>query len=187
MTALRGARETDAHQHHGAERLPATRARLVQCQTGLSYHPRMRVDRPRETVYGITSLPRDQAHAARLLELNRHHWAIENSVLYVRDETLGEDRSRSRTTDHGRPQQRRPPQRRPQLAPHERQHEYLRQLARLLVEYSTRKESLGHCVTGGCRGHSLRKELVRNNYPPFILVPSPRRGGLGRGASGKST
>jgi hypothetical protein len=36
------------------------------------------------TVYGITSLPRDQAHAARLLELHRQHWTIENSVFYVR-------------------------------------------------------------------------------------------------------
>ena len=51
----------------------------------------------RETVYGITSLPHDQAHAARLLEFNRNHWTIENSAFYVRDETLGEDRSRSRT------------------------------------------------------------------------------------------
>jgi predicted transposase YbfD/YdcC len=51
----------------------------------------------RETVYGITSLSRDQARAAKLLELNRHHWTIENGVFYVRDETLGEDRSRIRT------------------------------------------------------------------------------------------
>jgi len=50
-----------------------------------------------ETVYGINSLPRDLANAARLLELNRHHWTIENSVFYVHDETLGEDRRRSRT------------------------------------------------------------------------------------------
>lgn len=48
----------------------------------------------RETIYGITSLPRNQANAARLLDLNRHHWTIENGVFYVRDETLGEDRSR---------------------------------------------------------------------------------------------
>ena len=38
----------------------------------------------RETVYGITSLPRDQAHAARLRELHRHRWTIENSVFYIR-------------------------------------------------------------------------------------------------------
>ena len=51
----------------------------------------------REVVYGITSLSRDQANAARLLDLNRNHWTIENGVFYVRDETFGEDRSRIRT------------------------------------------------------------------------------------------
>jgi predicted transposase YbfD/YdcC len=51
----------------------------------------------RETVYGITSLSRDRADAARLLELNRQHWTIENGVFYVRDETFGEDRIRIRT------------------------------------------------------------------------------------------
>lgn len=50
-----------------------------------------------ETVYGITSLSRDQADATKLLQLNRYHWTIENGVFYVRDETLGEDRSRIRT------------------------------------------------------------------------------------------
>ena len=42
-------------------------------------------------------MPRHQVNAARLLDLNRHHWTIENGVFYVRDETLGEDRSRIRT------------------------------------------------------------------------------------------
>lgn len=51
----------------------------------------------RETDSGITSLPRHQSNAARLLELNRNHWRIENSVFYVRDETLGEDRIRTRS------------------------------------------------------------------------------------------
>ena len=50
-----------------------------------------------ETVYGISSLPRHQAQAARLLELNRHHGTIENSLFHVRAETLGEDRSRTRS------------------------------------------------------------------------------------------
>lgn len=52
--------------------------------------------RSREVVYGITDLTRDQADAARLLELNRGHWRIENGVFYVRDEAFGEDRSRVR-------------------------------------------------------------------------------------------
>jgi len=49
-----------------------------------------------EVVYGITSLSREKADAARLLELTRGHWGIENSLHYTRDETLGEDRCRVR-------------------------------------------------------------------------------------------
>ena len=49
-----------------------------------------------EVVYGITSLTREQADAARLLALVRGHWSIENRLHYVRDETLGEDRCRVR-------------------------------------------------------------------------------------------
>lgn len=47
----------------------------------------------REVQYGITSLPPEVADAARLLELKRGHWQIENSLHYVKDVTLGEDRS----------------------------------------------------------------------------------------------
>lgn len=50
-----------------------------------------------ETVYGITSLRRDQADAARLLSIVREHWGIENKVFHVRDRTLGEDECRVRT------------------------------------------------------------------------------------------
>lgn len=49
-----------------------------------------------EVVYGITSLARSQADAAKLLSLNRGHWTIENRVFYVRDVTFGEDRCRLR-------------------------------------------------------------------------------------------
>lgn len=49
-----------------------------------------------ETVYGVTSLPRDQADAGRLLALVRAHWGIENKVFHVRDQTLGEDACRVR-------------------------------------------------------------------------------------------
>ena len=49
-----------------------------------------------EVVYGITSLPRDEADAEQLLALTRGHWGIENRLHYVRDETLGEDRCRVR-------------------------------------------------------------------------------------------
>lgn len=44
-----------------------------------------------ETVYGVTSLTRAEASPARLGELVRGHWAIENRLHYRRDETLRED------------------------------------------------------------------------------------------------
>ncbi len=43
--------------------------------------------------YGITSLPPAIADAPRLLALVRGHWQIENGLHYVKDVTLGEDRS----------------------------------------------------------------------------------------------
>jgi predicted transposase YbfD/YdcC len=50
-----------------------------------------------ETVYGVTSLSPDKASPARLLELNRAHWGIENKLHWVRDVTFDEDRSQVRT------------------------------------------------------------------------------------------
>jgi hypothetical protein len=52
-----------------------------------------------EVVHGITSLGRKKADAARLLELTRGHWGIENGLHYRRDVTLGEDQSRVRKGD----------------------------------------------------------------------------------------
>jgi len=49
-----------------------------------------------EVVYGITSLSEPRADAARLLELTRGHWGIENKLHYVRDVTPGEDACRVR-------------------------------------------------------------------------------------------
>jgi hypothetical protein len=49
-----------------------------------------------EDEYGLASLGRDRAAAARLLELRRGHWGIENGLHYVRDVTLGEDACRVR-------------------------------------------------------------------------------------------
>jgi predicted transposase YbfD/YdcC len=48
-----------------------------------------------ETVYVITSLSADKADAARLLDLSRQHWAIENRLHYVRDVTWREDQART--------------------------------------------------------------------------------------------
>lgn len=45
----------------------------------------------REEAYALTSLPPEQANAARRLALWRGHWQLENSLHYVRDVTLGED------------------------------------------------------------------------------------------------
>lgn len=50
-----------------------------------------------EVVYLITTLSAAQASPARLLELVRGHWCIENRSHYVRDVTFQEDRSRLRT------------------------------------------------------------------------------------------
>jgi predicted transposase YbfD/YdcC len=47
----------------------------------------------REVRFGVTSLPKEVADAERLLELKRAHWRIENCDHYVKDVTLGEDRS----------------------------------------------------------------------------------------------
>jgi predicted transposase YbfD/YdcC len=43
--------------------------------------------------YAITSLPPDVADPPRLLALVRGHWQIENGLHYIKDVTLGEDRS----------------------------------------------------------------------------------------------
>jgi hypothetical protein len=51
----------------------------------------------REIAYGITSLTPNKASPQRVLELNRMHWGIENSLHWVRDETFREDRSQIRT------------------------------------------------------------------------------------------
>jgi predicted transposase YbfD/YdcC len=45
-----------------------------------------------EIVYGVTSLTAREAPPARLLQLVRTHWQIENGLHYRRDDTLKEDR-----------------------------------------------------------------------------------------------
>ena len=68
--------------------------RIVSTLTGLPLRT--------EVSYGVTSLPPAQASPARLQELIRGHWAIENRVHYVRDRIFDEDRSQVRK--HGAPQ-----------------------------------------------------------------------------------
>jgi len=49
-----------------------------------------------ETAYGLTSLSPERAGPKRLLELNRHHWSIENRLHWIRDFVFDEDRCRIR-------------------------------------------------------------------------------------------
>ncbi len=51
----------------------------------------------KETAYLVTSLPSARADAKQLLHYNRSYWSIENQLHWVRDETLGEDRSQVRS------------------------------------------------------------------------------------------
>ena len=51
----------------------------------------------RELAYAVTSLSPQQAGPARILELWRGHWGIENRVFWVRDVTMYEDRCQIRT------------------------------------------------------------------------------------------
>ena len=49
-----------------------------------------------EIAYLVTSLTAAQAGPARLLQLKRDHWAIENRLHWVRDVSMHEDRCRVR-------------------------------------------------------------------------------------------
>ena len=53
----------------------------------------------KEVVHGITNLTPTQADPTALATLVRGHWAIENSVHYVRDVTYREDAGRARTAN----------------------------------------------------------------------------------------
>lgn len=50
--------------------------------------------RTRQVVYGLTSLPPDQASPTRLLKRIRQYWGIESGLHYRRDVTLREDATR---------------------------------------------------------------------------------------------
>jgi len=56
--------------------------------------------RRHEVAFGVTSCSPDQADPARIGELARDHWGIENKLHWVRDVTFDEDRSQVRT-GHG--------------------------------------------------------------------------------------
>ena len=65
----------------------------------LERHTTVRGVTKREVRYGLTSLPKEIASAARLLAIARAEWGIENSLHYRRDVTLGEDASQLRRGD----------------------------------------------------------------------------------------
>jgi predicted transposase YbfD/YdcC len=55
-----------------------------------------------ETAYAVTTLWTEEADAARLLQLVRDHWCIENGQHYRRDRTQEEDRCTVRETNSAR-------------------------------------------------------------------------------------
>ncbi len=77
----------DWHWPDVAQVLRRTCERVV-CKTG---------KRSVEVSYGITSVTADEMGAADLERLWRAHWTIENRKHYVRDVTLGEDRTQMHT------------------------------------------------------------------------------------------
>jgi predicted transposase YbfD/YdcC len=58
--------------------------------------------RTREIIYGLTSLTPQKASPARLLNLTREYWGIENGLHYRRDVTLHEDATRMTVGKAGR-------------------------------------------------------------------------------------
>src|SRR6266545_3018983 len=71
------------------------------CRVEHKVHSLDGTPRTPEVLYSITSLTPAEADPARLLELHRGHWSIENKLHYVRDRTYDEDRSQVRK--HGAP------------------------------------------------------------------------------------
>jgi predicted transposase YbfD/YdcC len=55
------------------------------CKTGKQRH---------EIIYGVTSLPKEEASPQQLLHMLRSYWQIENGLHYRRDVTLHEDQTR---------------------------------------------------------------------------------------------
>jgi len=53
--------------------------------------------RSTEIAYAVTSCPEEKANRHQLLTAARGHWSIENGLHWVRDATMGEDRSKVRS------------------------------------------------------------------------------------------
>jgi len=100
----------DRHDGKGHGRRETRTLQVVSVTSGIGFpHARLavRVLRTRgnirtgkathETVYAVTSLGWDDVTAARLADIIRGHWAIENRLHWVRDMDWDEDRSQIRT------------------------------------------------------------------------------------------
>ena len=133
-------RETDLHQHHGAERRPATRARLVQRQAGLSHHPRMRVDRPHHG--GTQYLARDCLWHEQLMNPSQNNVAFRSA----KERPFVERKATNGGVILGQVLTTR-------ISP--------RSLRDCLWNTLTRKETIGHCVAGMCRGTDVSGIVVR--------------------------
>jgi hypothetical protein len=68
----------------GAQQVFRLDRRVIVCRTGAVRE---------EVLYGVTSLTAVRADAARLLQVGRAHWTIENRSHWVRDVVFDEDRS----------------------------------------------------------------------------------------------
>jgi predicted transposase YbfD/YdcC len=91
---------------HGHGRVERRTLQILTAATGIGFpyaKQVIRITRERlvnatgqrsvEVVYGICSLPFEQARPAMIAAWLRQHWGIENSVHWVRDVTFDEDRS----------------------------------------------------------------------------------------------
>jgi predicted transposase YbfD/YdcC len=78
---------------HAAQILQVTRKRKVRDLRGGASARRWQT----VNVYAVTSLPFEQARPARLADLLRGHWAIENGLHHLRDTAFAEDASQVRT------------------------------------------------------------------------------------------
>jgi len=77
----------------GLEQVAEIRKRSIRVKTG----------EVKESIqYVVTSLPAAAASPARLLELTRGHWGIENRLHRVQDDSFGEDRHVEHTHQGGR-------------------------------------------------------------------------------------
>ena len=74
--------------------LPHTKQVLQDTRTTRTLHARRWQT---TTAYAVTSLAHAEASPARIADLIRGHWSIENGPHYVRDVTFAEDASQVRT------------------------------------------------------------------------------------------